>query len=135
MPPPSAADLYQLALAAAKGQHNGLYVLAAEGTYFCQLLPSLLHRILPEMQTFLRHYGHSPREADKAIATCVQPRLHHAQRLRHQIPHLWELLSKPTQAYKSLAHAPGGQQAHAMHFCQAVSDVGLEVVFLPPTDQ
>lgn len=38
---PSAPDLYQLALAAAKGQHNHSFIIASEGAYVCRIQPTI----------------------------------------------------------------------------------------------
>lgn len=132
--PPSGPDLYQLALAAAKGEHNCLYVVSSEGTYVCRLMPSLCHRILPEMRSFLLHYGHNEREVEVALKKCVQPRVHLAHRVRNMVPRLWELLEAPTRVYRGLANHTGSRDARILHFCESMKPLGLCVTFLPSTE-
>lgn len=136
--PPSYADLYQLMLAAAKGEHNCSFVVAPEGVYACSMAVDDSQRVLEEVRVFLRVNRYDEGASEGAIQLCEQPRLDLAARLRDQIPHLWALLHEPAQEYKALERAaldaPGQRPCpaeSARTFCQRVGSLGLRVQFLP----
>lgn len=103
--PPSAADLYQLALAAAKGELNLSYVLAPEGLYECRVDPALGAAVLREFEDFLRHHHYPPARIRRVVGGCEQPLPPQVERLHRRtggLPALAGLLSLPTTAFHDL---------------------------------
>ena len=105
--PPSAADCYQLVLAAAKGEHNAAYVVAPEGVYACSADPVVARVVLEELRLFLDLNGVEPHTQAAAVRRCEQPIPGLLARHGAAVPHLLALMRAPALAYRDLVGPPG----------------------------
>lgn len=132
--PPSAQDLYQLALACAKGEHNCSYVVAPEGLYACRILPGMSDAIVENLRSYLRLNKYSDRRIQGVISGCEQPRLSIAKSYKAKIPHLWKILNEPAESFHRLTRTPtpsAKRMERIRTFCQEMAAMGLDIEFTP----
>ena len=134
--PPSAHDLYQLALAAAKGQHNRSYVVAPEGVYWCEMMPGYAQRLLQDVRGVLRQARMSDRALTAALAVCDEPVPRVVDQNRSGYPHLAEFFRFPEDRFRELAAKRATPAAAlAEQFGQSLRDrLGIRLRFRPLAD-
>lgn len=131
--PPSAADLYQLALAAGKREHNCSFVVAMEGLYVCNIEPELAHRTVEGVERFLALNGYSRGRIQRSLGHCEQPLTSLVKRYRNAVPDLWRLVRQPMEVYRGLCKGtPESRHWRIQQFCQAMrADLGIRIHFIP----
>ena len=138
MAPPSASDLYQLALAAGKEQHNCSFVVAPEGTYLGRMAPSACTRILADLRRFLAMNHVDPAETERCIERCDQPLLHLARRMKEHIPELWNVLQRPMEVFEDCVSQKSRDskpiKERIAHFIREMAGIGVDIVFYETTE-
>lgn len=134
--PPSAADLYQLALSAGMREHNLSFILAAEGVYACHMEPRYYEPLMTEVHEFLKENRMSHRTIRSTLNACEQPILERVR--RDTTPLLHTLLSEPGRWFRDLMRPrdkednPSDRLKRIETFCTCCrTHLGIHINFRP----
>ena len=131
--PPSAADLYQLVVAAAQGVPTWTFVVAPEGTYECSAAPRTYTLFWDELRRFYDKYDHTPQQTHAALSTCRQPVEEYVDPRDPGQRCLARLHARPTQLFHHLiARRDLDVKAKVAHFAARIAaELAIDIRFTP----
>lgn len=129
---PSAADLYQLAVAAGAGVHNLTVILTPEGIYLCSVTATAYVRLRHDLQRFYDYYHYTAHHAARALGACRQPLTEYLPP-DGSTPYLADLMTVPADLFDDLIRrADMKPKQKIARFCRTIQDrLGISIHFEP----